>query len=95
METAVMEALPGRVFAKSGAEGGFGLSLTGGGLGVAFKIEDGSQRALNPTVVALLEQLEVLTPAAREALAAFREPPILNHRKEEVGRIRPAFALHP
>ena len=28
-------------------------------------------------------------------LAAFREPPILNHRKEEVGRIRPAFALNP
>jgi hypothetical protein len=34
-----------------------------------------------------------LTPAAAEALAAFKEPPILNHRKEEVGRIRPAFAL--
>jgi L-asparaginase II len=62
---------------------------------VAFKIEDGSQRALNPTVIALLEQLDVLTPAAREALGAFREPPILNHRKEEVGRIRAAFALHP
>jgi L-asparaginase II len=95
METAVMEALPGRVFAKSGAEGGYGLGLTEGGLGVAFKIEDGSQRALNPTVVALLEQLAVLTPAARTALAAFREPPILNHRKEEVGRIRPVFALNP
>jgi hypothetical protein len=45
--------------------------------------------------VAILEQLGVLTPPAREALAAFREPPILNHRKEEVGRIRPAFALNP
>jgi L-asparaginase II len=90
-----MEALPEKIFAKSGAEGGYGLSLTGGGLGVAFKIEDGSHRALNPTVVAILEQLEVLTPAAREALAAFREPPIRNHRQEEVGRIRPAFALNP
>jgi L-asparaginase II len=95
LETAVMEALPGKIFAKSGAEGGYGLSLTGGGLGVAFKIEDGSHRALNPTVVAILEQLEGLTPAAREALAAFREPPIRNHRQEEVGRIRPAFALNP
>ena len=95
METAVMEALPGKVFAKSGAEGGYGLGLTGGGLGVAFKIEDGSQRALNPTVMAILEQLDALTPAAGAALAAFREPPILNHRQEEVGRIRPAFALNP
>ncbi|HLD47771.1 MAG TPA: asparaginase, partial [Desulfobaccales bacterium] len=93
LETTAMEALPGKLFAKSGAEGGYGLSLTEGGLGVAFKIEDGSQRALNPTVVAILEQMGALTPAAAEALAAFKEPPILNHRKEEVGRIRPAFAL--
>ncbi|MFA5110273.1 MAG: asparaginase [Desulfobaccales bacterium] len=93
LETTAMEALPGKLFAKSGAEGGYGLSLIDGGLGVAFKIEDGSQRALNPTVVSILEQLGALTPAAQEALAAFREPPILNHRKEEVGRIRPAFNL--
>jgi L-asparaginase II len=93
LETAVMEALPGRLFAKSGAEGGFALSLAEEALGVAFKIEDGGQRALNPTVMAILEQLQVLTPSASEALAAFRQPLILNHRKEEVGRIRPVFSL--
>jgi len=93
LETTVMEALPGRIFAKSGAEGGFALSLIEGGLGVAFKIEDGGQRALNPTVVAILEQLGVLTEPAPETLAAFRQPPILNHRQEEVGRIKPAFTL--
>ena len=54
---------------------------------------DGASRALNPTVVAVLEQLRVLTPGAREALAAYAQPPILNHRKEEVGRIQAAFAL--
>jgi L-asparaginase II len=95
LETTVMEALPGQIFAKSGAEGGYGLSLVADGLGVAFKIEDGSQRALNPTVMAILDQLNVLTPAAQTALAAFKEPPILNHRKEEVGRIRPVLALKP
>ena len=93
LETTVMQALPGKIFAKSGAEGGYGLSLMEGGLGVALKIEDGGHRALNPAVVAILEQLGVITPAAGEALAAFRQPPILNHRQEEVGRIRPAFAL--
>jgi L-asparaginase II len=93
LDTDVMEALPGAVFAKSGAEGGYALALTQPGLGVALKIEDGASRALNPTVVAVLEQLGVMTPAALEALAAFREPPILNHRKEEVGRIRPVFSL--
>jgi L-asparaginase II len=95
LETTVMEAMPGQIFAKSGAEGGYGLSLVAGGLGVAFKIEDGSQRALNPTVMAILDQLNVLTPGAQTALAAFKEPPILNHRKEEVGRIRPVLALKP
>ena len=66
LETTAMEALPGQLFAKSGSEGGYGLSLMAGGLGVAFKIEDGGERALNPTVVAILEQLGVLTPAARK-----------------------------
>ncbi|MFZ5450014.1 MAG: asparaginase [Thermodesulfobacteriota bacterium] len=93
LETSAMEALPGKLFAKSGSEGGYGLSLMEGGLGVAFKIEDGAVRAMNPTVMAILEQLGVITPAAAEALAAFRQPPILNHRKDEVGRIRPAFNL--
>ena len=93
LETTAMEALAGKLFAKSGSEGGYGLSLMEGGLGVAFKIEDGAVRALNPTVVAILSQLGVLTPEAKAALAAFRQPPILNHRKEEVGRIQPAFSL--
>jgi L-asparaginase II len=93
LDTDVMLALPGLVFAKSGAEGGYALAVAERGLGVALKIEDGSARALNPAVVEVLEQLGTLTPAAREALKAYAGPPILNHRKEEVGRIRPAFSL--
>jgi hypothetical protein len=58
-----------------------------------LKIEDGGVRAMNPSVVALLEQLGLMTPEAGPALAPFREPAILNHRKEEVGRIRPVFSL--
>lgn len=93
LDTDVMTALPEAVFAKSGAEGGYALAVAARGLGVALKIEDGSARALNPAVVEVLGQLGVLTPAAREALAAYAQPRILNHRKEEVGRIRPAFSL--
>ena len=93
LDTDVMVALPGQVFAKSGAEGGYALALKAGGLGVALKIEDGAARALNPTVVAVLEQLGVLTPGAREALASYAQPRILNHRQEEVGRIKAVFKL--
>lgn len=93
LETAAMEAMPGRLFAKSGSEGGYALSLTASGLGVAFKVEDGGIRAMNPTVAAILEQLGELTPEGAAALAPFRRPAILNHRKEEVGRIQPVFTL--
>jgi L-asparaginase II len=93
LETVVMQALPDRIFAKSGAEGGYALAMVEGGLGVALKIEDGQQRPLNPVVVEILEQLGQLTPSAREALAAYRRPAIINHRQEEVGYIQPAFAL--
>jgi L-asparaginase II len=93
LETMAMQALPEKIFAKSGSEGGYALSLVDGALGVALKIEDGGVRAMNPSVVAIIEQLGLLTPAAAEALARFREPAILNHRKEEVGRIRPVFSL--
>ena len=60
---------------------------------MALKIEDGGTRAVNPSIVALLSQLGAMTPAAEKALAPFRQPAILNHRKEEVGRIRPVFKL--
>ena len=93
LETEVMQALPGTIFAKSGAEGGFALSLTDDGLGVALKVEDGHQRALNPSIISILEQLGRLTPAAREVLARYRQPAILNHRKEAVGLLRPVFRL--
>jgi hypothetical protein len=49
---------------------------------------------MNPAAVAILEQLRVLTREASEALAAFREPIIRNHRKEVVGRIYPVFSLN-
>jgi L-asparaginase II len=93
LDTEVMTALPGRVFAKSGAEGGYALALAEKGLGVALKIEDGQARALNPAVVTTLEQLEVLTDEARQRLKSYFSPPIVNHRREEVGRIQPVFKL--
>ena len=93
LELVQVLALPEEVFAKSGAEGGYALALKKTGLGVALKIEDGGARALGPAVMAVLEQLGLLAPDAKEALAAYAQPPILNHRQEEVGRIKPAFNL--
>jgi L-asparaginase II len=88
-----METLPGRVFAKTGAEGGFALALPGSGLGVALKIEDGASRALGPAIIQVLRDLEILTADAEKALASFASPPILAVGKRQVGEVRAAFSL--
>ncbi|AEB09791.1 asparaginase [Desulfobacca acetoxidans] len=91
--TDIMQALPGQVIAKTGAEGGYSLALLNKGLGVAIKISDGHARGLNSTAVEVLAQLRVLTAAAAEVLTAYHHSDIKNHRKEVVGQIRPAFEL--
>ncbi len=91
--TDIMQALPGKVIAKTGAEGGYALALVDRGLGVAMKVADGHHRGLNPTAIEVLEQLQVLTPEAAAALAKYHRPAIKNHRQEKVGEIRPCFRV--
>ncbi|MBM4286680.1 MAG: asparaginase [Deltaproteobacteria bacterium] len=91
--TDIMQALPGQVIAKTGAEGGYALALMEAGWGVAIKVSDGHVRGLNPTAIETLQQLEVLTPEAAAALAKYHLPAIKNHRQETVGQVRPVFRL--
>jgi L-asparaginase II len=93
LETILMQTLPGRVFAKTGAEGGFALALKEEGLGVAVKVEDGASRPLGPAIIQIFHQLGLLTPYAQEALDSHWRQTIVNHRKQKVGIIRPVFAL--
>lgn len=93
--TDIMQALPGKVIAKTGAEGGYALALTETGLGVAIKVADGHARGLNPTIIETLAQLGVLTPSAASALASYHQTQIKNHRGEVVGQVRPNFRLLP
>jgi L-asparaginase II len=93
LETTIMQALPGRVFAKTGAEGGFALALAEEGLGVALKIEDGASRPLGPAIIEVLQQLGALPAEAQTALEPQWRPVIRNHQKQEVGQLRPAFTL--
>lgn len=91
--TDIMLALPNKIFAKTGAEGGYALALLDAGLGVAIKISDGHPRGLNPTVIETLSQLGVLTPEAGNALAGYHHPVIKNHLKNVVGEVRPMLNL--
>jgi L-asparaginase II len=81
------------VFAKTGAEGGYALTLFDKGWGAALKIDDGNQRALGPAVIELLQQLGVLSTSALAQLKNYHHPAILNHRKEQVGELQPSFRL--
>ncbi len=93
LETIIMQTLPGRVFAKTGAEGGFAVALAQEGLGAALKVEDGASRALGPAIIEVLHQLGLLAPEAQKALAPLWRPVLYNHRKQEVGGLKPVFRL--
>ncbi len=91
--TDIMRALGKKVFAKTGAEGGYAMSLMEKGWGVAIKIEDGNNRAMQPVIIETLKQLEILTRKEEDKLQPYHHPVIRNHRKEIVGSIEAQFSL--
>ena len=66
-DTAIMETSPDLV-AKEGAEALDCVGSSAAGLGVAVKIADGGYRAVGPATIAVLDQLGLLSGAARRRL---------------------------
>lgn len=96
--TEIMRACAKSVIAKDGAEGVHAMGILpcakyGRGLGVAFKIEDGGERAVGAVAVAVLDQLGLLSPYQRSRLARFLYVSIKDFRGFEVGQLRPVFQL--
>jgi L-asparaginase II len=91
--TDIMRALGKKVFAKTGAEGGYAMSLMEKGWGIAIKIEDGNNRAMNPVVIESLKQLKIVTEKEEDKLKTYHHPVIKNHLKEIVGSIETQFTL--
>jgi L-asparaginase II len=87
LSTALMEATKGRLLAKCGAEGLQLVALLDRGQGLAVKCVDGAQRATGPAVVAVLEQLGVLSEEEIEALANERRMPLRNAAGLDVGHV--------
>ena len=71
-----MEAVPGLV-CKVGAEGLHCAALLDAGIGVAVRIDDGSDRAAAPSLVRTLDLLGVLDQTQRAALAPLAAPRVL------------------
>jgi L-asparaginase II len=85
LATDLMLAAPGRIVAKSGAEGLLLVADTARGQGIAIKAEDGAMRAVGPAAVELLETLGVLRPGEAGTLGAQRRAPVTNAAGREVG----------
>jgi L-asparaginase II len=78
--------------AKRGAEGCLGIALPGG-VGIAVKCWDGSERPLGPVVMRVLEHLGLAHEGIRRGLEVIAAPPVLGGGAP-VGAIRPVVQLH-
>ena len=102
-DTALMQAYPGRVIAKGGAEGMLAAALLPGAtgadspaLGLALKISDGdpNNRARPAVMLEVLRQLGLPPADDPESLAAFGPSiAIKNWRDITIGEGRPSFTL--
>ncbi len=97
-DTDLMRAARGKLFAKVGAEAVYSVGVLPSerfprGLGLSFKMEDGSYRGLAPTVVETLRQIGVLDEAEANELITYYRPVIENRRGMLVGEVRAIFDL--
>jgi len=91
--TQLMEALPGRIVAKSGADAVYCFGLPEKGWGVAMKIADGGSRAIAPAVYRALSQLGHFSDEELQPLASLEQTILKNHRQDVVGNIQGVFDL--
>lgn len=85
----LMETAPGRVFAKTGAEGVFCGAVPELGVGFALKAEDGTTRAAEAAVAAVLAHLfEAEDPALSALYGEQARPALRNWEGVEVGGLR-------
>ena len=89
----LMETAPGKVFAKTGAEGVFCGALPDLGLGFALKIDDGATRASETLVAAVIaEALKNEDAALSGQFAELAERTLTNWEGIEVGAVRARIA---
>jgi L-asparaginase II len=91
--TELMRLAPGRIFAKTGAEGVFCAALPEMGYGIALKCEDGSTRGAEAMIGAVLAKLFKQDEDLSAKLGGWVEKRLKNWNGVEVGRIRAAGAL--
>ena len=84
-ETRIIQACQGQVLLKAGSQGVYGAGFPKLGLGVALKIDDGSQKAAEIAMMQVLRIFDVLSERAKGMLLNILEPPIFTRSGEVVG----------
>ena len=92
-DTPVMQQLGERVFCKIGAEGVYCASFPELGLGIALKIDDGTARAAEVAMAALIEAFVPLSEAEATLLATLSTPELKNWNGITVGSLRASDTL--
>ncbi|WP_411037306.1 asparaginase [Shinella sp. BYT-45] len=91
--TRLMQTAPGRIFAKTGAEGVFCAAIPEKGIAIALKCEDGTTRAAESMVAAALARFFADEPDIHAALMAQANRAMSNWNGIHVGDIRVTEAL--
>ncbi|PLR89783.1 asparaginase [Bacillus sp. T33-2] len=93
-DTDLMKVFNRRLVAKAGAEGVQCIGDSKTGLGIAIKVEDGNGRAASVAAMEVLKQLGICDEEKYGELIQYADAPVLNARKDTIGRITADFKLH-
>ena len=74
------------IVAKGGANGVYGFALKKEGVGVAFKVSDGTEQTWPLLALGILEALGCLNPETKERMEELHPSIILNNNDAEAGR---------
>jgi L-asparaginase II len=91
--TKLMEVAPGRIFAKTGAEGVFCAAIPQQGIAIALKCDDGASRAAEAIVMATLARFFEKGGDVHAGLMAMANKSLSNWNGIHVGDIRVTPAL--
>jgi len=86
-DTVLMNVTKGRILAKIGSEALYCMASVADGIGVTFKIDDGSYRAVAPAGIAILKKLELISNTEYQALLEAFPPILKNHRGDLIGTV--------
>jgi L-asparaginase II len=91
--TRLMQVAPGKIFAKTGAEGVFVAALPEKGVAIAVKCEDGTTRAAEAMIYALIARQFEVGSEIRDTLMGMANRQMKNWNGIHVGDIRVTDAL--